>query len=136
MNITNKTIEYHSEPHGFIATIPAGTRVDPADNLPGNQIRFWARAWESIDDTAASWHRNYGFLIQAADVDVDVDCPVCGCSDCDGTCEESSEPDDSMDGDAVSALASAGIGTDEDYGGGEHDWESWQGDSDGSVGCD
>lgn len=30
--------------------------------------------------------------------------------------------DDSMDGDHASALASAGWGTDEDYGGGEHDW--------------
>lgn len=32
--------------------------------------------------------------------------------------------DDSMDGDHESALASAGFGTDEDYGGGAHDWES------------
>jgi hypothetical protein len=29
------------------------------------------------------------------------------------------EPDESMDGDAASALASAGLGTDEDYGGGD-----------------
>lgn len=29
--------------------------------------------------------------------------------------EPSNEPDDSMDGDAASALASAGMGTDEDY---------------------
>jgi rhodanese-related sulfurtransferase len=29
-----------------------------------------------------------------------------------------------MDGDHASALASAGFGTDEDYGGGTHDWES------------
>jgi hypothetical protein len=32
--------------------------------------------------------------------------------------------DDGMDGDHESALASAGFGTDEDYGGGTHDWES------------
>jgi hypothetical protein len=31
--------------------------------------------------------------------------------------------DESMDGDHESALASAGFGTDEDYGGGTHDWE-------------
>lgn len=30
------------------------------------------------------------------------------------------EPNDDMDGDAASALASAGFGTDEDYGGGTH----------------
>lgn len=32
-------------------------------------------------------------------------------------------PGEDMDGDATSALASAGFGTDEDYGGGTHDWE-------------
>ena len=37
----------------------------------------------------------------------------CGCDDCE--CCYPSEPDDSMDGDAASALASAGHGTDEDY---------------------
>ena len=35
--------------------------------------------------------------------------------------EPAPEPDDSMDGDAESALASAGFGTDEDYGGGTHE---------------
>lgn len=34
------------------------------------------------------------------------------------------EPDESMDGDHESALASAGFGTDEDYGGGTHEWEN------------
>ena len=33
------------------------------------------------------------------------------------------EDDCPMDGDAESALASAGFGTDEDYGGYTHDWE-------------
>lgn len=32
-------------------------------------------------------------------------------------------PGEDMDGDHASALASAGLGTDEDYGGGTHDWE-------------
>lgn len=36
----------------------------------------------------------------------------CGCAEC-MDCEE---PDDSMDGDFDSAMASAGLGTDEDYG--------------------
>jgi len=34
-------------------------------------------------------------------------------------CGKASEYDDSMDGDHQSALASAGMGTDEDYGGGD-----------------
>ena len=33
------------------------------------------------------------------------------------------EPDESMDGDFDSAMTSAGLGTDEDYGAGTHDWE-------------
>ncbi len=36
--------------------------------------------------------------------------------------EDQPEVDESMDGDHESALASAGFGTDEDYGG-THDWE-------------
>jgi hypothetical protein len=36
---------------------------------------------------------------------------------------EMPEDDCPLDGDAESALASAGFGTDEDYGGFTHDWE-------------
>lgn len=58
------------------------------------------------------------------------ECPDCGeaipddvvegqaCSNCEHvftTEQPNDEPDDSMDGDAASALASAGFGTDEDY---------------------
>ena len=44
--------------------------------------------------------------------------------------ETSNEPDDSMDGDFDSAMASAGHGTDEDYGGGDYHMEDfgWAGD--------
>ncbi len=42
----------------------------------------------------------------------------CMCDDCELCYPPETEPDDSMDGDAASALASAGFGTDEDY---EHD---------------
>ena len=44
--------------------------------------------------------------------------------------ETSSEPDDSMDGDFDSAMASAGHGTDEDYNGGCYQMEDfgWAGD--------
>jgi len=45
-------------------------------------------------------------------------CPECGDPDCCGECmDEDNEPDDSMDGDHETGLASAGFGTDEDYGG-------------------
>ncbi len=50
-------------------------------------------------------------------------CPICGEAKCDGGCDHGPDtdgPDDSMDGDHASALASAGFGTDEDYGGGSH----------------
>lgn len=52
----------------------------------------------------------------------DLDCPesayeLCERDDMDGDECESDDMDDSMDGDAGSALASAGFGTDEDYGG-------------------
>ena len=52
----------------------------------------------------------------------DEGCPECGDLDCDGECMEDTddevyEPDDSMDGDHETGLASAGFGTDEDYGG-------------------
>ena len=47
--------------------------------------------------------------------DCECDCSDgdCGCCDCDA---EDYEPDDSMDGDHDSAMASAGFGMDEDYG--------------------
>lgn len=35
-------------------------------------------------------------------------------------------PGEDMDGDAASALASAGFGTDEDYGGGTHDTDFYE----------
>ena len=45
--------------------------------------------------------------------------------------ETSNEPDESMDGDFDSAMASAGHGTDEDYNGGCYQMEDfgWAGDS-------
>ena len=53
--------------------------------------------------------------------EVPENCPVCGsllCQnpDADDECEERDDCEDDMDGDAESALASAGMGTDEDYG--------------------
>ena len=65
---TNKTIQYKTAPYGFIAEIPKGTQVFPALNLPVNPPRFWAKDWQGMSATAESWQRNYGFLIEIADV--------------------------------------------------------------------
>lgn len=58
-------VEYSCAPYGKIATIPAGTRCDPARNLPAeNGIRkYWARGWRGMSAEEKSWQRNYGFLI-------------------------------------------------------------------------
>jgi len=106
MLMTNKEIPYQVASYGTVAVIPAGTRCEPALNLPclpnGNG-RFWACPWEGMSDRAESWQRNYGFLIEYEDIT--------------DTTLDQSEPNDDMDGDHGSALASAGFGTDEDYGG-------------------
>lgn len=51
-------------------------------------------------------------------------CNGCLSADDDGECWHDDEPDDSMDGDHDSSMASAGFGTDEDYGcyGGDSEW--------------
>lgn len=69
MILTN-AIEYHSAPYGFIAKIPKGTKLDPADNLPQENgvKKYWARAWPAMQKKARSWHENYGFLIEAREV--------------------------------------------------------------------
>lgn len=81
------------------------------------------------------------------------ECPDCGepipndvvagqaCSRCGHVFVEETPNDDEpvgmSDAEAdADTLKSAGMGTDEDYGGGDNEWERWQGDSDGSVGCD
>lgn len=59
-------VEYHSAPYGKIATIPAGTRLEPASNLPkrtGHEL-YWASGWRGMDKKARSWKRSYGFLIE------------------------------------------------------------------------
>jgi hypothetical protein len=52
--------------------IPAGTRVTPADNLPGEDgEQFWAEPWPGMSKREASWQRNYGFLLDTEEVTVE-----------------------------------------------------------------
>jgi hypothetical protein len=61
-----KDIQYHSTPYGFIATIPKGTSLIPATNLPNHKEEklFWAKEWQNMSDKEKSWMNNYGFLIK------------------------------------------------------------------------
>jgi len=69
---TKKDIEYKAAPYGYIATIPAGTAVHDADNLParqGSQARYWACAWVGMTDKAKAWmDGGYGFLLEEWEV--------------------------------------------------------------------
>ena len=57
-------------PTGRITTIPKGTLVIPAKNLPDVPGgRYWAEPWADMTPKAKSWHRNYGFLIEAHEVE-------------------------------------------------------------------
>ena len=69
MLVTNRRIDYRAAPYGHITTIPEGTTVIPATNLP-EPNQYWAEPWEGMSDHAESWERNYGFLIDGEDVDV------------------------------------------------------------------
>lgn len=64
---TKSQIEYQAAPYGRIATIPAGTPVIPATNLP--QGGFWVEPWEGMTDRAESWGRNYGFHVASDEVE-------------------------------------------------------------------
>ncbi len=64
---------------------------------------------EAYDDVLNEWAEDNGGWIERGEGDL---CDVYFCVPLD-----SDEVDDSMDGDHASALASAGFGTDEDYGG-------------------
>lgn len=68
---TNKDIEYKAAPYGKIAVIPKGTEVYEATNLPQEEGKkqYWAEPWDGMDEQAESWQRNYGFLIEADEID-------------------------------------------------------------------
>lgn len=51
-------------------TIPAGTPVVPATNIPGND-NFWVQEWDGLKDDPElrSWYENYGFLVGIEDIE-------------------------------------------------------------------
>ena len=63
---TRYTIDYPMLPTGMI-TIPKGTPVVAATNLPEDGY-WWAQQWDNMSDTAESWQRNYGFLLNDNEV--------------------------------------------------------------------
>ena len=66
MKVVKEDISYKASPYGYIATIPKGTPVKPATNLPDGG--YWAEDWEGMDEKASSWSRNYGFHLNEEDV--------------------------------------------------------------------
>ena len=62
---TKREIQYRAL-LGWIATIPAGTPVVPADNLP--EGGYWVLPWPEMNEDAKSWNRNYGFHVTAEEV--------------------------------------------------------------------
>lgn len=72
---TNKPIDYAAAGSLFSCTIPQGTPVTEATNLPpdadGN-TQYWAEDWPGMTPEEESWGRNYGFVISKEDVEL---CP-------------------------------------------------------------
>jgi hypothetical protein len=66
---TKRDIQYYSVPMGYVCTIPKGTQVKPAKNLPDNMLGFWAEKWPEMSELAESYYRNYGFLVYSDDVE-------------------------------------------------------------------
>jgi len=64
---TKAQIEYKAAPYGRITTIPAGTPVTPATNLP--QGGFWVKAWQGMTEKAESWGSSYGFHVTSEEVE-------------------------------------------------------------------
>lgn len=65
--VTKRQIEYKAAPPLKPITIPKGTSVIPATNLPDDG-KFWAEPWDDMNVAADAWFRSYGFLIDAEDV--------------------------------------------------------------------
>lgn len=69
--MTKHPTTYKPADRGAVATIPAGTIVTPADNLPRGG--YWVTRWPAASDRAVSWGRCYGFHVTPEEVE---DAPV------------------------------------------------------------
>jgi hypothetical protein len=63
--VTKADISYELFGTGKVS-IPEGTPVIPADNLPDGG--WWVEPWEDMSKLAESWERNYGFLLRDDEV--------------------------------------------------------------------
>lgn len=62
-------IEYSAAPYGKIATIPAGTSVSLAKNLPtSKEKQYWCKGWRGMTAREKSWKNSYGFLLSFGEV--------------------------------------------------------------------
>lgn len=69
---TKHEINYAAAGSLFDCDIPAGTQVSEATNLEPREDgakQYWAHSWPGMSENAESWLRNYGFLIDADDVE-------------------------------------------------------------------
>ncbi len=68
--VTTEDIEYRGAFGIEHHVIPAGTVCIEAENLPrGLTPKFWACEWDGMSEAAASYARNYGFLLGDDDVE-------------------------------------------------------------------
>ena len=69
--VVTHDIDYKAAPYGYIATIPAGTPVIRATNLPPeSEIKYWAESWDNMSEQAQGWQRNYGFGLSESEVSI------------------------------------------------------------------
>tara|TARA_R110002020_G_scaffold226009_4_gene436368 strand:+ start:626 stop:826 length:201 start_codon:yes stop_codon:yes gene_type:complete len=64
---TKHKIVYNSMPYGKLATIPKGTPVIPADNIPSRG--YWIENWKGMTAAQKSWSENYGYHATAGEVE-------------------------------------------------------------------
>ena len=66
---TKYEISYRPFPNLKTFTIPEGTPVTLATNLPQTDGgKYWAQPWAGMTNEEKSWERNYGFLIRQEEV--------------------------------------------------------------------
>lgn len=66
-----KEATVYKDETGFTTVIPRHAKCIPATNLPNSEtdLRYWVEGWEGMSDADESWARNYGFLLDACEVE-------------------------------------------------------------------